>query len=202
MKIKISELGQDKKLTLKEFAALNDIPYKRLHYRLSTGMPVMDAISVSVAKLRSISNQKHGMHSSRTYGIWEGMIQRTTNPNSAAAHHYIGRGIGVCDSWRDFSNFLADMGEVPPGLTLERADNEKGYSPGNCKWATPKEQANNTRRNKNITAFGKTQSIEMWANELGIAAHILRWRLNNGHDIEKALLTPARRYKRKPTLCA
>ena len=201
MKIKTSELGQDKKLTLKEFAALNDIPYKRLHYRLSTGMPVMDAITVSTAQLSSISNQTHGMSGTRTYAIWEGMINRATNPNSAAAHHYVGRGIGVCDTWRDFSNFLADMGEVPPGLTLERVDNEKGYSPGNCKWATPKEQANNTRRNKNITAFGKTQSIEMWANELGIAAHILRWRLNNGHDIEKALLTPAHRYKRKPTLC-
>lgn len=202
MKIKTSELGQDKKLTLKEFAALNDIPYKRFHYRLSTGMPVMDAITVSTAQLSSISNQTHGMSGSRTYAIWEGMINRATNPNSAAAHHYVGRGIGVCDSWRDFSNFLADMGVAPLGLTLERVDNEKGYSPGNCKWATPKEQANNTRRNKNITAFGKTQPIEMWANELGIAAHILRWRLNNDHDIEKALLTPARRYKRKPTLCA
>lgn len=202
MKIKTSELEQDKKLTLKEFAALNSIPYRTFHYRLSKGMPIMDVISVSTAKLRSISNQTHGMSSSRTYRIWDGMIQRTTNPNSATAHHYIGRGIGVCDNWRDFSNFLADMGEAPPGLTLERVDNEKGYSPGNCKWATPKEQANNTRRNRNITAFGKTQSLEMWANELGIAADTLKRRLNNGHDLEKALLIPARCYKRKPTLCA
>ena len=202
MKIKISELGQDKKLTLKEFAALNGIPKRTLHYRLSKGMTVMDAISISTAQLSSISNQTHGMSGSRTYRIWDGMIQRTTNPNSAIAPHYIGRGIGVCDSWRDFSNFLADMGVAPLGLTLERVDNEKGYSPGNCKWATPKEQANNTRRNKNITAFGKTQSLTMWANELGIAADTLKWRLNNCHDIEKALLTPARRYKRKPTLCA
>jgi hypothetical protein len=90
---------------------------------------------------------KHGYHKTRIYSRWEGMIQRCTNPNAKGYSNYGGRGITVCERWRDFRNFLADMGEPPDKLTLERIDNDGNYCPENCRWDTYKQQHNNKRTN-------------------------------------------------------
>lgn len=133
-------------------------------------------------------NLKHGGTGTRTYQIWAGLHYRcyvTTSPKFAA---YGGRGITVCAAWADFPTFRADMGECPPGMTLDRIDNDGPYSPNNCRWATMLEQSNNKRNNRLITHDGRTQTLASWAREVGlrditIAARIDRY----GYDVARAL---------------
>jgi len=89
--------------------------------------------------------------------------ERCDNPNSKDAVNYYERGIRYCDNWKTFDGFYADMGKsYRPGLSLDRIDNNKGYSPNNCRWATRKQQNNNTRRNRFITINGVTKTFRQW----------------------------------------
>lgn len=91
--------------------------------------------------------QKHGQakagKATRTYRIWQNMLTRCRNKNSAFWHRYGGRGISVCDRWNDFGKFLSDMGEAPTDKSIDRINNDGHYEPSNCRWATAKEQAAN-----------------------------------------------------------
>jgi hypothetical protein len=89
---------------------------------------------------------QHGMKRTPVYRAWTNMLERCTNPKNPQWDRYGGRGITVCERWRDFRNFYADMGDRPDGLTLDRwPDNDRGYEPGNVRWATRKQQQRNTR---------------------------------------------------------
>jgi len=113
----------------------------------------VDALSagdtVSCGCKKREHNYRHGLRSNgtsdRTYNSWDNMLQRCTNPNREEWPYYGGRGLKVCKRWHKFENFLADMGERPEGLTLERVKNHLGYRPSNCVWATREEQARNKR---------------------------------------------------------
>lgn len=132
------------------------------------------------------------------YFTWEDVKSRCCNPADVSYPAYGGRGITLADRWHDFENFLADMGSRPLGHTLERIDNNKGYQPGNCRWATPAEQARNRRSNRLITAFGKTMCLKDAAKEYGISLGCLAARLEQMPP-EIALTKPlAKRRPRKP----
>lgn len=132
---------------------------------------------------------KHGAFQTPTYKAWQAMRKRVSTA-CAYRKNYADRGIIVCDRWNSFSNFLADMGEKPEGLTLDRIDNNGNYEPSNCRWATMTEQLNNKRDNHRITYRGRTQTLSMWARELHKGFDLLNQRLIHGWSIEKAFTSP------------
>lgn len=138
----------------------------------------------------AVTNKKHGMSHSRTYCSWHAMLYRVRTESSKDYPNYGGRGIGICDSWLNFENFFADMGERPEGCTLDRIDNTKGYNPENCKWSTNKEQSNNRRSSKLIEYEGKTKTLSEWAELLNIKISTLSKRLKlYGWSVDKAFTT-------------
>lgn len=125
----------------------------------------------------------HGMSKSPTHSIWMDMIKRCKEHP-----RYAGRGIKVCKRWMKFENFLADMGKRPPRLSLDRYPNNDGnYEPGNCRWATAKQQANNTRGNRHLTVGERTQTIAQWADETGVPAPVIQNRLVAGWPDDMAI---------------
>ena len=124
-----------------------------------------------------------GHHTSgrtRAYRIWDGMRQRCDNPNHIHYADYGGRGITYYERWKSFDNFFADMGHPPEDLTLDRINNNEGYSSDNCEWQTMEHQANHRRSTRLITFSGLTLSIKDWSIKTGIPRETLIDRFNRG----------------------
>lgn len=142
-------------------------------------------------------NTTHGLRYSRFYNIWCGIIQRCTNPNDKAYHNYGGRGIYICDKWRDsFEEFYKFVKTLPnhnnTNYSLDRIDNDDGYKPGNIHFATATEQSRNCRTNRLVTYQNTTKCLTAWAEEFSINPETLAGRLDKGWGIEKALTKPIR----------
>lgn len=121
------------------------------------------------------------------------VVQRCKNPKVKNWHDYGGRGITVCDRWLKFENFLDDMGFRPSdGHSLERRDNNAGYSKENCYWATRLEQAKNKRNNRWIEILGKRQHLAEWAREYNVDHTLIIQRINRGWTEHDAITTPPR----------
>ena len=129
-----------------------------------------------------------GGKASKTYSKWQGMKTRCYNPNSNRFQYYGGKGIKVCDRWlNSFENFLADMGECPEGMTLDRIDNTKDYEPGNCKWSTLTEQSRHRTNVEQYLIDGRLQCLNQWAKEVGMTFGKVKRKLQAGASIEQAL---------------
>lgn len=136
--------------------------------------------------------ERHGMRQAPIYGVWSAMKSRCENPRNPAYANYGGRGITVCERWKLFSAFLADMGEAPRGLSLDRIDNSLGYSPENCRWASRAEQARNHRGNRILTLGGESLPMIVWAERYGVRLCTVHARLAKGWTVEKAIQHPVR----------
>lgn len=142
--------------------------------------------------------RKHGKSDTSIYNVWFGMKQRCENQNHTSYKNYGGRGIKVCDRWQNFENFYADMGEsYKQGLTIERVENNRNYSPDNCEWVTWKKQNNNRRSNRIINLNGVTGTLMSFCEKYDIKYEIAKYRLNKGWSVEKTFSTPVRTIKKR-----
>lgn len=141
----------------------------------------------------------HGECKTRLYHIRTSMIQRCENKNHVHYENYGGRGINVCEEWRNsYENFRSWAMEngYKEDLTIDRIDVNGNYEPSNCKWATPKEQGKNRRDNHFLTFNGETHTVTEWAEIIGIKSDTLFYRIKAGWDIEDAL-TPSTHRRNK-----
>ena len=134
---------------------------------------------------------KHGHNSiskpTKTYKSWIGMRSRCNCKTDEKYPRYGGRGIRVCSRWDHFSNFLLDMGERPSGMTIDRIDNDGHYEPGNCRWATPTQQSNNTRTNRRIEFAGMNLTVTEWSKKIGISSQVINGRVKAGYPAKLVL---------------
>lgn len=121
-----------------------------------------------IKKRRTTHGATAGHSATTTYNVWLGMKGRCSNPNNHIWKYYGGRGITLCERWNEFENFLADMGERPPGLSLERVDNNSGYYPDNCVWADKAAQSVNKRNTKFVIIRGEPRPFASLCEEYGV----------------------------------
>ena len=138
---------------------------------------------------RSHGYARNGPMESKTYRTWANMKGRCLNPKNKDFKNYGARGISVCESWMKFENFLADMGDSPQGMSLDRIDNSLGYFKANCRWATKRDQENNTRRSVLVSFNGRSQTVAQWEHEYGFKKKEIRSRLRRGWTMDNIIRT-------------
>lgn len=149
-------------------------------------------VSMSCGCASADSLVTHGMSKSPLYGVWRGMLDRTTNPGHAEWSNYGGRGITVCTRWHRFELFAADMAAgYRRGVQLDRINNDGDYSPSNCRWVSHQANQRNKRTNHRIEWRGRELIAQEWAELLGINANTIIYRLRRGWSVERALSTGA-----------
>lgn len=173
------------------------ISRKTLHFRVNKmGWTLEKALSEPVTRVDLDVPSREN----KAYQSWRKAKERCINPDSQAYHRYGGRGITFDSRWNSFHQFIQDMGEPGPGQTLDRIDNNGPYSKENCRWADRQQQARNRRDNVWITAFGRTQTLQAWADETGLGKTCLSRRIKNGWPSEEAVSTVSRKTGRPLTL--
>lgn len=165
----------------------------------SCGCAQKEHARVNMAKARA-TRVKHGLSSRREYHIWRGMIDRCYDPSWRGYHNYGGRGITVCEAWRNSpEQFIADMGPRPIGFSIERNDVNGNYEPANCRWAHSIEQGNNRRNNHMVTYKGVEMTLAdavRAVDNICVSPGTMRSRIRTGMPIEDAAMTPLLRKRR------
>ncbi len=171
------------------------IRYRHLYSGHSRSCLPCSGPKIAKAKTRHGFSKREG-NRTPTYRSWAMMVNRCRNAECSAWGNYGGRGITVCEQWFDFAVFLADMGERPSlKYSIDRFPNNNGnYEPGNCRWATVKQQSRNKRNNKIIEWNGVSKPLVDWSEELGISVSLLAARLGRlGWSVEESMTTPVKR---------
>lgn len=155
---------------------------------MSTDRELLEAAAKAAVK-----RERHGMDRTPEHRAWVSMKQRCANPKKREYPHYGGRGITVCAEWAaSFTEFYRAVGPRPSqDHSLDRIDVNRGYEPGNVRWATQQQQVENTRVARNFTLNGRTQTLSAWAREMGLARGQINGRLAAGWSMEEAILTPS-----------
>lgn len=159
-------------------------------HRIATGKHLRTGhvMSCGCAKNDGRSFRSHGSSKTAEYSIWAAMRQRCSNPNDKDWKHYGGRGIMVCERWRSsFEPFFADMGQKPPGYSIERLDVNGHYEPDNCIWMDRRLQNRNRRNSEFLEAFGQRELIVEWSEITGLSTMTIRTRLARGWSAERAV---------------
>lgn len=163
---------------------------------------VRQGLSKNCGCVRRANMTKHGVATrtdpiSRTiYRVWRNMMERCNDPNAPAFKNYGGRGVTVCERWHNAEDFAADMRPTyQPGLSIERRDNEAGYSPDNCYWATRTEQTRNRRTTLHYTLNGETKPLGEWVGGDRRLYQLVKRRIEKGWTLEEALKKKPRRGK-------
>lgn len=148
--------------------------------------------------VRRALKTKHGLARHPLYDTYHAMLMRCYDLRHVAYKNYGGRGITVCDRWREsFANFLEDMGDKPEGYTLDRIDNDCPYTPENCRWATREEQQSNRQGTRLVTYAGQTLTVAQWARVTGVPASAIYHRIDAGWPIERSLTQPPKKIRRR-----
>jgi hypothetical protein len=190
------------RLTAIEFIDSNATRHARWRFKCDCGREhIAFARNVRSGKVSSCGCYNHEKHSrgrlthgrvgTPEYEAWRAMRRRCLNPTDGSFSNYGGRGITICERWGTFETFFADMGERPsPSHSLDRIDNERGYEPDNCRWATHAEQARNRRDTHLIDFQGGMMALRDVAKLVGLSERTIRNRLEQGWSVERALTTP------------
>jgi len=145
-----------------------------------------------------VKKSKKAFSKTPEYKIWVAMRNRCNNPNNHHFGDYGGRGIRVCERWNSFKNFIEDMGERPSSdHSIDRINNESGYSKENCRWATRTEQARNRRSSKVIKHGNESKTLVEWSEITGIPADTISMRISSGWTVEKALSKKSQKAREK-----
>jgi hypothetical protein len=195
----IAESGMSNNGKQKMFLCVCDCGTERRVCGISLTSKNSRSCGCLAGEMSSDRRSTHRMSGTPMYRIWVGMIKRCESETSKSYKRYGGRGIKVCERWRhNFEAFMADMGPRPsPKHSLDRFPNNNGnYEPGNCRWATQKEQQRNRNDNTLITFDGQTKCLAEWAEGLGVSTSTLLERLRKW-TIERALTFPRRKQKRR-----
>lgn len=168
--------------------------YETTSYRLTSGaIKSCGCLRDEYQKSSKTLNKTHGETGTLTYRSWEAIKRRCLNENNKDFIRYGGRGITVCDEWiNSYEQFHLDMGDRPSEKhSIDRVDNNLGYSKENCRWATQKEQTKNRCSNRVFTINGETKNLTDWCATYGVNFDLVRSRIDRGMDIEPALSTPS-----------
>lgn len=153
------------------------------------------------AQRRSESHTTHGGYNDPekkgTLLSWKSMMVRCYYKRNNRYHLYGGRGITVCDRWKQFENFWTDMGRRPEGMSLDRKDNNENYTPQNCRWASHRQQQNNRRNNVLLEFQGESKTAPEWGRAVGLSGSLIQSRISNGWSVERAITTPARKFSKQ-----